>query len=193
MYRIGSKMFPVASKSKTKVFMDKNTIELEHTELADSLNQEVFSLGRCYKNADIVCAKARELGLYAEYYSGWLFASSTLPIHHAWVVIEGNVVDTSISLSQMRALRSMNTTGENWRKKVAPKLQSMMKDKQQIKNDGVWGKIPEFLLYVGCPDTSSDAKSRFRHLLQKFPDHPSYAHKSDPLAMSDLQKELKNL
>lgn len=61
----------------------------------DSIKPEV---GRCFTNAENLCVALNEAGYQAEQYVGWLFMEDELPVHHSFVVLDGHVLDLSISL-----------------------------------------------------------------------------------------------
>ena len=94
---IPSRMYPLESDS-FQCFDADNTSEIVDERIIaifDSINPEV---GRCFTNAESLCTALQKEGYPAEQYVGWLFMGDELPVHHSFVVLDGHILDLSISL-----------------------------------------------------------------------------------------------
>lgn len=94
---IPSRMYPLESDS-FQCFDADNTSEIVDERIIaifDSINPEV---GRCFTNAENLCTALQKEGYPAEQYVGWLFMGNELPVHHSFVVLDGHILDLSISL-----------------------------------------------------------------------------------------------
>lgn len=192
-YQIGSKLFPVERKSKTKLFATENTEELNYPTLRKALNLEQYEEGRCYLNAEKVFMLGKLLKIPIEYYAGWVFVGSGQPpMHHAWNVLEGNVIDTSMNILDYDVLKGVDPKNPDWRKEVAPLL--VENKKKPASQTAVFGQVWPWLLYVGCPSTGEHARKMFRDLRIDFPKHPSYSHRGfDMYGKSEIQKEMEKI
>lgn len=188
---IGSKMFPTSSKD-VKAFTEENTKPFQHEELNRVLDFNQFEIAHCYSNAQKVLLISKQLGINAEYYSGWIFVPHTqIPVHHAWTVIDGvHLIDIGVS---ERLLRFQNKVfgDPNWRKRFAEEavtVQSLRPSKR-----GVIGHVPDGVVYVGSVDEIEAARKRYRDMMARFPRHPSYSTKSLPSGATELQQAIWNL
>ena len=198
-YMVPSKMFPLSSKKKYKMFHVLNTVELENEQLAYYLNQAITQhydegvgrSGRCYTNAYVVQQAAEELELNVTYYSGWLFVGpNSLPVHHAWAIVgEDSLVDIAISPGEFDIMQEADFSKPEFRKDIASKLKDYASTHKDVKYR-IYGKVPEGLVYIGSEDTAENARNIFEGLGKEFPNHPSYGGGGNMKGQSQLQKEL---
>jgi hypothetical protein len=173
-YQIGSKLFPVADKGHTRTFTTDNTSEIDIPILADKLNRTGFESGFCYLNSSTVLRIGIAMGLPVKFHAGWVFVGHEYPVHHAWVTLGTSLIDMSISRREMEILHQVNYSNPKWREAVAPKLLQLRSVGIALADDRIFGKVPERLVYVGCPDDDFNAKRTFRMLINRYPRHPSY-------------------
>lgn len=188
-YKIPSKMYPLASPKSSVFFTHKNTETITDEQLKAIFDLCTFKLGKCYYNADLLYQFAKQNGLNVEYYSGWLFVCSTPPLHHAWVVYQGNVIDGSIMPSMFKYLDQINNSSSNYREDFAERFVSEQKKNVPNSEKYIFGHVPEQLVYLGCPDTPENAQKIFKTLAQKFPNHPSYKKEGQNMhGLSQIQE-----
>lgn len=185
-YKIPSKMYPLRSIKTSCFFTHQNTNVVTNELLKKIFNLCTFRVGKCYYNADLLYQLAKQSGLGVEYYAGWLFVCNTPPLHHAWVVYQGNIIDGSIISSMFKYLDQINNSSSNYREDFAEKLINEQKKNISNSEKYIFGRVPEQLIYLGCPDTPEHAEETFRTLTIKFPNHPSY--KKEGLNMHGLSK-----
>ena len=194
-HKFGSKLFPVASKNRIAIFNNENTVELDRNnpliiELARQMDHFNYPMGYCYSNSYIIYKLAQDIGIEAAYYSGWLMYPELMPIHHAWVVINGNsVIDVGINIEEFNAMQRADRSNSFWKEKVAREIADIRKKEYAPSTYCVFGKVNTWNILVGSPDEPENAKRIFRDLTKKYPNHPSYAHKGqNMLGASELQK-----
>ena len=195
---IGSKLYPVTAKDKASGFANGVTEGFHHLGIAEMINKSnwEFKSGYCYTNAEVLCKVFNEMGIDAKYYSGWVFTGLSMPIHHAWVVVDGNVYDISIHMTSQYLMMEQANQGLDLRSKEAVRAvkESMSKTKP-IQDHFVWGKVPDHMFYVGNEDTPESARKNYAKAINASGDvsnHPSYNHmsKGDMYEPSPYQKAL---
>ena len=197
---IGSKLFPVSSKSKLQVFNSEYTEELDKNDpnilrFTKLVDQCKFEMGHAYTSSDIVLQIADAIGLEAKFFSGWLIYpfSNTFPSHHAWAVINGSsVVDVMQFPEEIDMMMKADMTDPNFKEKIAIKIAEIRRKEKPLSESCFFGKINyDWVYYVGSPDDSENAKRIFRELISKYPNHPSYIRKG--VRESNGRTELQNL
>ena len=127
---IGSKLFPVSSKSKLQVFNSEYTEELDKNDpnilrFTKLVDQCKFEMGHAYTSSDIILQIADAINLEAKFFSGWLIYpfSNTFPTHHAWTVINGSsVVDVMQFPEEIDIMMKTDMTDPDFKRKLAIKL-----------------------------------------------------------------------
>ncbi len=196
---IGSKLFPVSSKSKIVMFTTESTQELDRNDFkilqfAKLIDQCSFEMGRCYSSSDIVFQIAKHLDLEVEYFSGWMVylnSNTTFPTHHAWVVInKTSIVDLMWNKEEIKVMKAIDQSLPNFREKLANQIAEIRKKKLPLSEYCIFGKLFDFAYYVGSPDTKENARRIFRNLIVNYPNHPSYDDEN-PYGRTELQKLIK--
>ena len=90
MYPLESDLFQYFNADNTSEIVDERVVTI-----FDSIKPEV---GRCFTNAETLCVALNKEGYPAEQYVGWLFMGDELPVHHSFVLLDGHILDLSISL-----------------------------------------------------------------------------------------------
>jgi len=188
-YDIGSKYYPVKNKSDIKFFTCQNTEKNENTELSDFVNSLNITPGFCYTNAELICKSVIGRKLSIEFYAGWIFVGDKEPLHHAWVVCDGNVIDVNVRNSSVEVLKTIDYSNSNWRSIAVEKIKAAEK-RFKLSDDCVMGKVFDFLVYVGTRDKIDLAKIRYNTLINNFPDHLSYRDRNSQHSMTEFQKEI---
>jgi hypothetical protein len=198
-YHVGGKLFPLASRKDGRLFLEPITEEYDNGEfwrLVDEICVKLdgFESGFCYKNSEYVYELGVAMGLDVEYYVGWLFmAPHTLPVHHAWVVVDGkHLIDVSVNVKvQNYILENVDLSVVDWRSRIAEGIANIEKERLPVKDWCVSGLVRLPMIYVGSPDKSDSARKRFRDLMRDYPNHPTYIQQGrNKLDKSDLQKEV---
>jgi hypothetical protein len=184
---LGLRKYPFRDLSQIKIFQHSNTKDPAKVDivLERALNRVSFESGHCYSNSHQVLEIGKQFGFHVDFYSGWLIIDGEV-IHHAWNVFNGIIIDVSMSLAWVELCRRQpNLT----RKEYAKLSIEMEERKPRTSKDAVWGKVPEEVIYVGCPDDKDNAVNIFNHLMEKFPHHPM-RKRMLPSGMTPLQLEI---
>lgn len=188
-FDIGSKLYPVRYKKHVKVFTYNNTKKIQDSRAYKAIDSLQFNPGFCYTNADMLCKKLKENGVCnPEFYAGWYIVGDK-STHHAWVVIDGNLIDVNIRQSMYDILKTVDYKNPQWRQGAAMRIKAAEK-RIKLSQDCICGKVFKGMCYAGTRDKPELAKTRFNILMKRFPKHPSYAHKgANPTGLSEFQKE----
>lgn len=188
-YDIGSSLYPVKDRKNVQVFYESNTTPFKHEGLEKWIDTHDFKAGFCYTNAELLRQAGQELNLPIEFYAGWVFIADHVPVHHAWAVIDGNVIDTNFRKSTIEVLKTVDYQNPLWREGAAMRIKAREK-RIPLSKDCIMGKVFENILFAGTKDTCELSKMRYNTMIDKFPNHPSYQHKPSQHDMTPLQKEL---
>lgn len=177
-YKIPSPLFPISLPDKMQVFCAENTKHLHHPEIESIFNLLEFQEINAYENAKSLFSLAKNRGFALKYYSGWVFAGASFPIHHAWCVYKGNILDGSILKNlhtlMMEVYQNAKTQSMDFVKALNRKILAI-KDSGEANADlYIYGKLPENYTYIGSPDTADNATDTFKELIREYPQHPSY-------------------
>ncbi|MCS7460372.1 hypothetical protein N0M98_09480 [Paenibacillus doosanensis] len=186
-FMIPSRFYPIADLKNIRIFHKDNTIDsvINNEELASELNKHNFETGQCYSNAVKVCEIGRKLGVNIEFWVGWVEVSKGLvPIHHAWNVYDGHIIDVSISYHDAivikqteEAIQKMEQK-KNMRFMARTEMYAAMLRKMEPKRpptiiDRVFGAILDEKTYIGSPDTIDNAVNTWTSIMERFPQHPT--------------------
>lgn len=173
---IPSRMYPLESDS-FQCFDADNTNEIVDEKIIaifDSIKPEV---GRCFTNAENLCTALQKEGYPAEQYVGWLFMGNELPVHHSFVVLDGHVLDLSISLksddfAKLDSVTAKCKTKDESRECIA----EYIRQKEQSPNHQrcIFGMVDKMYHYIGAPGTREDGIRRNQELRQSYPQHPCF-------------------
>ena len=173
---IPSRMYPLESDS-FQCFDADNTSEIVDERIIaifDSINPEV---GRCFTNAESLCTALQKEGYPAEQYVGWLFMGDELPVHHSFVVLDGHILDLSISLKsadfeKLDSITAKCKTKDEARERIA----EYILQKEQLLNHQrcVFGVVDEAYHYIGAQGTREDGIKRNKELRKIYPQHPCF-------------------
>lgn len=173
---IPSRMYPLESDS-FKCFDADNTREIVDEKIKDIFDSIKPEVGRCFTNAENLCTALQKEGYPAEQYVGWLFMGDELPVHHSFVVLDGHILDLSISLKsadfeKLDSITAKCKTKDEARERIA----EYMLQKEQLPNHQhcVFGVADEAYHYIGAPGTREAGIRRNQELRQLYPQHPCF-------------------
>lgn len=192
-YIIGSSLFPLRDILTVKCFTFANTESFIHDDISKIIDINDFEIGHCYTNSEKIRLISDNFGVEAVYYAGWVFLRNELPIHHAWCVIDGrHVIDMGFSDRDFRFQEKLKYD-PNFRERYAENVAYRRANIRRSK-DCVMGKVPESILYVGCPDDIESARKLYRDTIKRHPNHVSYAFKGmNAFGASTIQTMLKDM
>lgn len=169
MYPLESDLFQCFNTDNTSEIVDERIIAI-----FDSINPEV---GRCFTNAENLCTALQKEGYPAEQYVGWLFMGNELPVHHSFVVLDGHILDLSISLKsedfeKLDSITVKCKTKDEARERIA----EYILQKEQLPNHQrcVFGVVDEAYHYIGAQGTREDGIKRNKELRKIYPQHPCF-------------------
>lgn len=115
---IGLPRYPLGHPGLKRVFRLETAKRIEDDGLAALMRQvhkrTPFKAGSCYTNTERVIANAKGNGWSGVLpFAGWLIINEGLPIHHAWAVHQGQVIDFGSARIPPEFLRALD---EKWKK-----------------------------------------------------------------------------
>ena len=150
--------------------------------LIDTVKYEV---GHCYHNAETIYKVLTANGYDAKMYCGWMFPTAsanqmTLPVHHAWVVLNDNaVIDIANDYVYMVQYLE-NLVGKEYLQKLNPAewRQEFVKARKYIVKNNVKNSERCNLgltcdgVYIGCEIYSAiEGIALYQNMKTKFPKH----------------------
>ena len=100
-----------------------------------------------------------------------------LPVHHSFVVLDGHILDLSISLKsayfeKLDSITAKCKTKDEARERIA----EYILQKEQLLNHQrcVFGVVDEAYHYIGAPGTREAGIRRNQELRQSYPQHPCF-------------------
>ena len=173
---IPSRMYPLESDS-FQCFNADNTSEIVDEKIKDIFDSIKPEVGRCFTNAENLCTALQKEGYPAEQYVGWLFMGDELPVHHSFVVLDGHILDLSISLKsadfeKLDSITVKYKTKDEARERIA----EYILQKEQLPNHQrcIFGVVDEAYHYIGAPGTKEAGIRRNQELRQTYPQHPCF-------------------
>lgn len=173
---IPSRMYPLESDS-FQCFDVDNTSEIVDEKIKTIFDSIKPETGRCFTNAETLCTALNKAGYPAEQYVGWLFMGDELPVHHSFVVLDGHILDLSISLKsadfeKLDSVTKIYKTKDEAREYLA----EYMLQKEQLPNHQrcIFGVVDEAYHYIGAPGTREDGIRRNEELRRIYPQHPCF-------------------
>lgn len=173
---IPSRMYPLESDS-FKCFDVDNTSEIVDEKIKTIFDSIKPETGRCFTNAETLCVALNEAGYPAEQYVGWLFMGDELPVHHSVVVLDGHVLDLSISLKSADFEKLDSITAKcNTKDEARECIAEYMLQKEQSPNHQrcIFGMVDKTYHYIGALGTREDGIRRNEELRRIYPQHPCF-------------------
>jgi len=191
---IGSELYPIPDNSYY-IGWD-NTEKINNKQLIEEIDNLDLNLGDCYNNTHKIVKLGDKLNLNIEYFTGWLFPGTYLPVHHTLAVIKNEsffqVIDYAEREIRLKVMKKLEEKyNEVTREKFIEERKKMVKNKKNSEKTTL-GKFPEGIFFFGGKDYRLSAEMTFRKLQYRFPNHPAY--KDENMNMKDhtnLQKELR--
>lgn len=179
-----------------KVFHYKNTKRVTDQKILDIFDQVKYKYGFCYDNSERLVEELRKNGFDAKPYVGWLFVSdSEYPIHHCWVVINGDeVLDLSDDFTSMLSGKN----GERFKGKTREEARELSIDfaiaAQRVKNSVRCfpvGVPTPIMLYIGCECDPAQGRIIYNRLICEYPRHKCERN-CDARGLNATQRILKS-
>lgn len=194
---VPSRMFPLADNHdgvKYELFCPWNTEDFE----ADSVAAEVFDntellMGKCYSNTEKLVEGLRAVGINAESYVGWLFmGENELPVHHAFVVVDGNkVIDYAAYFTKER-IEEMDKMIKNSQKSSRELMvEQYMRVYQMPHHIALgYGKVKEPFMYIATKCSPNDGRKMYNEMIKMYPDHICYQNLKSSTSASAMQEDI---
>lgn len=186
--RLPSAMWPVEGRDPT-VFTPVNTVPCSDQAIAEIYDTQSFRLGRCYDNAKLLAEALRDASIPARTFAGWLLFSSTIPTHHAVVVVgENMVLDPSArdytKIPQPGPDASPEETREAFVSWVAEQ------EKQPRSKTTCFGQVPPGHIYCMAELAPEKAMTLRAKLERAYPKHPAF-YRVDGKSTTPIQDDLR--
>jgi hypothetical protein len=202
---IPSKLYPLNNKKTITLFSAFNTEEIENEPVVQEVfNSLDFPPGFCYSNTEKLYQALKEKGIdEIETYVGWVTAGF-LPIHHCWLVYKGqHVLDGGIGKTEIKMkqiIQEKNITDMDALREIYSNL-VLEESRKPNSETKTFGQVLPHYLYVGTKCTPQEGRDIFNHLINSFPNHPSYlgegqnphgASKTQQMIYQKLKKNKKD-
>ena len=159
----------IFSCDTTETVQDKRVLQL--------IDEVEAKIGYCYQNTKAVSKVLKENGFNnVKTYAGWLFTSeSQVPVHHAWVVLNGkHVIDLTDDFPTIFSLIGSNPNKNQNANDIKEQFIKAIQFAQSLPNSircAPIGQPSPMLFYVGAECDPDKAKAEYQRLLQTYPDH----------------------
>lgn len=201
-YHVPSNTYPVANKPTLRFFSYADTEQLDRdSKLAQLYDQLEFKVGFCYQNTENFAELLRKHNMnHFKTYTGWI-VNGGLPVHHCWMVWKDkHVIDPGISLVDNLYLIEAQKRQMEYGDKPVPMDEmrqlfiQIHKEHEHKANSEIrtFGQVAPFTFYIGTETTPMQGRKIFNELMDKMPNHPSYANSGmNGRGESTLQKMLR--
>ena len=181
---IPTEYYPLPS-GKIKTFDYRNTDFLYDEKIKDAFDETEYVAGQCWDNCLKMGEELQKRNIKFQYYGGWLFVSNLIPVFHAWIVCDGNILDLSNMNEKFQEEMKRGRTEED-----VIRFHSHVKAVKNSERCNI-GKVYEDLFYVGVPMKPLEAKCYYQNLMKKYPRHESGANLSQETGLNKTQTLLK--
>lgn len=176
------------------IFTNKSCTEITDKKVLKIFDSVEYQVGRCYTMADELKEKLVKAGYDAKIYTGWMFAGcADTPMHHAWVVLDGNVLDIQDHYS---VLYGMN--GDIFKDKTTDECRELISDfhmycqKNGISNSERChpvGVPSDLCYYIGCEvDCAQRGRDIYNRLVEEYPQYYRYEVSKTQRMIQDKMK-----
>ena len=157
-----------------EVFTAENCKLIEDENVAGIVDTIPYRIGHCYQNAENVMKSLQKAGYAATQYCGWLFIGEQWPIHHSWVVLNGNhIIDLSDEFAVLHANHEQfDNKGEGDVRELMVEFTRWIRQFPNSKRTMPFGVPAGNLLYIGCPCSREEGIAIYNKLTDNFPKHP---------------------
>lgn len=174
---IPSELYPLNNKKNNpvKTFHSGNTVEIADEKVKEIIDKVTYRVGGCYQNSFEMLKLLHEDGIDdVKAYAGWACISNTqLPIHHSWLVLNGNsIIDLADEVDAILEIERNkdNLTGEEVIERMLAYRKGVM-DKKNTERIPHIGKCSKGMYYIGCECEPYDALKMYQSLIQRYPNH----------------------
>lgn len=172
--KIPSAMFPL--NSTPLVVHSKNTEsfpEGERTEKIKAIFNSISSeVGRCYSNAEALCAALQAEGIEAETLVGWIFIGEAMPVHHCLVAVDGrHILDFNIKSALLYTEEDFAKTKEELRPIFVKRLIDLQK--RPHSEVATFGQVEETTVFFCSQCKPMEGLKIFQKLMRAYPKHPA--------------------
>lgn len=190
---VPSVLYPLSGGCE--VFTYQNTKQMKDETVLSCFDSVEYKIGRCYDNVERLVAALNAAGYSAVPYVGWLFVSaSETPIHHCWVVLNGESVldlgdDYTLMLGGENGKHFEEAENIEDARELIASFQLAFRNVKNSRRCYPVGTPTPFLLYAGSPCDPSKGRSIYQRLMRDFPNHECERN-CDTSGMNPTQKVL---
>lgn len=190
---IPTDLYPL--NNKYEVFTYRNTKPVLDEAVLKIFDKVKYQIGHCYTNTENLVEALCEAGYDAKSYVGWLFvAAAVYPIHHCWVVLNGESVldlsdDHTMLLHNFKHFDNLKDINEA-RIALAEFHEAAKQQPNSVRCQQV-GTPSINYLYVGCPCPPDAGKLIYNNMMRRYPNHPT-ARNVDKQGFNPTQRMLKD-
>lgn len=194
---VPSRMYPLANNEdgiKYEIFCPWNTEDFE----ADSTAAGIFDntellMGKCYTNTERLVDALRAAGINAESYVGWLFmGEGELPVHHAFVVVDGNkVIDYAAYFTNDRIAEIDKKAASSKKSPRELMVEQYLEIYKLPHHEALgYGKVKEPYLYIATKCSPDEGRKMYNEMMQAYPDHICYRNLKSSTSASAMQEDI---
>lgn len=174
--KIPSALWPL--NGSCEAFHCDNGVPISDEDVIRIVDAVPYKIGKCYSNAEAAAKALRAAGYDARTYVGWMFPNPReYPMHHAWVVLDGNsVIDLSDDFDLMNGnahvFAQATTPEELMQMNVA--FKAWATSHPHSKRCEPLGVPSRSVLYIGCECSIEQGINIRKKLLSACPNHPGF-------------------
>ena len=186
---IPSQLFPL--NGSLEVFYSENTEECADTQIREIFDSVSAAMGFCYSNVENLVEAFKAAAIQSERYrtyAGWMFIGDTLPVHHAYTVVDDKyMLDFSTDKLFENQQHYIGLTQEEIKEKLVAEYLERRKLKHSER--ATFGKVGSLYLYVGSRCKPQDGKRIYQKLVKAYPKHPCIRNVT-PTGGTDTQNRI---
>lgn len=169
---IPSQLYPL--NGSLEIFYYDNTEDCADQQIREIFDSVTAAIGYCYTNVQRMVEALETAAIQSERYTayvGWLFIGDTLPVHHAFIVVDDKyMLDFSTDKLFEDGQHYSGLTQEEVKDRVAKQYI----ERRKLKNSerAAFGKVGSIYLYIGSRCKPQDGKRIYQRLVKAYPKHP---------------------
>lgn len=190
---ITSQLFPLSGAPE--VFHAGNTEDCKDKQLQQIFDSTEAALGYCYTNIENLAMNLKAAGIPKKRYKtyvGWLFPGDTLPVHHAFVVVDNKYMldfTTNRKYADPDHLKELyikygDLSEEDLREALA--IEFIEESSRPHSQRGTFGRVGINYVYIASQCKPSQGRVIYNRLIRAHPNHPCIRN-TTPSGATDMQ------
>lgn len=186
---IPSQLYPL--NGSLEIFCSESTEDCEDKQLREIFDSVRASVGFCYSNTENLIDALKAAGISKERYrtyAGWLFIGDTLPVHHAYTVVDDKYM---LDFSTDKIFEDVEHFQGLSSEKVKDMLAIEFLERRHLPHSkrATFGKVGSLYLYIGSICKPQHGKKIYQKLVKAYPKHPCIRNVT-PTGATDTQNRI---